>query len=107
MKDRTLLEAQFYWAFACLVLAGRRGPDEFHAEMMRRSCGAYPDAAEVESTVEEALRHLPTVLNQALTSKHRAPRPLTGWERHVLALSGRPVERTLEVVENALRRKKA
>jgi hypothetical protein len=105
MEDRNLLEAQFYWAFTCLVLAGRRGPEEFHAELTRRSGGSYPGPAEVGSIVEEALCHLPAVVNQALAKKCGARRPLSGWERHVLALSGRPVDMAFETVDGPQRSK--
>jgi hypothetical protein len=103
MEDRYLLEAQFYWAFSCLVLAGRRGPDDFHAELMRRSGGSYPNAAEVESIVEEALCLLPVVVNQAIAKKALVGRPLSGWERHVLALSGRPVDKPLDAADRERR----
>jgi len=90
--ERDHLEAQFWWAFSCLILAGRRTAEEFHAELLRRTAGLLPTAKEVEQIVDEAVVHLGDVLNSGLYS--RVPKHLaaTGWKRHVLALTMRPEE---------------
>jgi hypothetical protein len=90
MEDQNLLEAQFWWAFSCLAVVGRRDQVDFHAEVLRRNLGGCPDAAEVDSIVQEACGHLPSVLNRVETGDVSAPRLLSGWERHILALSTKP-----------------
>ena len=90
MEDENLLEAQFWWAFSCLAVAGRRDEADFYAEVSRRNSGGRPDAAEVDSIVQEACGHLASVLNRAETGDVSAPRSLSGWERHILALSRKP-----------------
>ena len=90
MQDKDLLEAQFCWAFSCLAVAGRRNEEDFHVEVVRRNSGFYPDVAEVDSIVLEACGHLPLVLNRAKTGSATARRVLSGWERHLLALSTQP-----------------
>jgi hypothetical protein len=89
MPDKDLLEAQFWWAFSCLAVAGRRNEEDFHVEVVRRNSGFYPDAVEVDLIVQEACCHLALVLNRAKTGAVTA-RPVSGWERHLLALSTRP-----------------
>jgi hypothetical protein len=44
---------------------------------------------EVDSIVQEARCHLAIVLNRAKTGDATAHRSLSGWERHLLALSTR------------------
>jgi hypothetical protein len=95
--DRDLLEAQFWWAFSCLALAGCRNAEHFHAELLRRSSGSYPEVEEVEAIVREACCHLAAVLNRALEGDARAQRAMNGWERHLLALSMRPGEMEVQV----------
>jgi hypothetical protein len=90
MQDKDLLEAQFWWAFSCLAVAGRRNEEDFHVEVVRRNSGFYPDVVEVDSIVVEACGHLPLVLNRAKTGSATARRVLSGWERHLLALSTQP-----------------
>lgn len=90
MQDRNVLEAQFWWAFSCLAVAGHRNENDFGAETMRRNTGLYPDGAEVDLIVREACCHLALVLNRADSGEATARRELNGWERHLLALSGRP-----------------
>jgi hypothetical protein len=90
MEERDHLEAQYWWAFSCLVLAGRRGPAEFHMELMRRTACSFPTPEEVEATVDEAVGYLSDVLNAGLYSQ--VPKKLfaSGWKRHLLALATRP-----------------
>ena len=91
MEDRNQLEAQFWWAFACLALAGRRESAEFHQELLRRQDGIYPSAQEVSRVLDEACCHLSTVLNSSLADPvWRQKRRLNGWQRHLLALTTRP-----------------
>jgi len=90
MQDKDLREAQFWWAFSCLAVAGRRNEEDFCAEVVLRNSGLYPDAAEVDSVVQEACCHLAPVLNRAKTGGATARRALSGWERHLLALSTLP-----------------
>jgi hypothetical protein len=92
MQDKDLLEAQFWWAFSCLAVAGRRNEEDFHAEVVRRYAGFHPDVAEVDSIMQEACRHLAPVLNRAKTGDATPRRALNGWERHLLVLSTRPVD---------------
>ena len=91
MQDKDLLEAQFWWAFSCLAVAGRRNEEDFCTEMARRNSAFHPDAVEVNSIVQEACCHLAVVLNRAKTGDATGRRVLmSGWERHLLALSARP-----------------
>jgi len=90
MPDKDLLEAQFWWAFSCLAVAGRRNEEDFHVEVVRRNSEFYPDAVEVDLIVQEACCHLALVLNRAKTGAVTARPVLSGWERHLLALSTRP-----------------
>jgi hypothetical protein len=90
MQGKDVLEAQFWWAFSCLAVAGRRNEEDFRAEVERRHSGLCPDAAEVESIVQEACCHLALVLNRAETGGATPRRVLSGWERHLLELSRRP-----------------
>ena len=92
MLDKDLLEGQFWWAFACLAVAGRRNEEDFHAEMVRRNSGFYPDAVEVDSIVQEACGRLALILNRAKTGGATPRRELSGWERHLVALSTRPAD---------------
>lgn len=90
MQDKNILEAQFWWAFSCLAVAGRRNEEDFHAEVVRRNSGLYPDAAAVNSIIQEACCHLAPVLNRAKTGDATPRRVLSGWDRHLLALSQQP-----------------
>jgi hypothetical protein len=90
MEQRNLWEAQYWWAFSCLVLAGRRTAQDFHAELVKRSSGTYPDPQNVEAVLDEALTHLSDVLNLALVPKAPKETQLSGWRRHVVALCTRP-----------------
>jgi hypothetical protein len=90
MEERDHLEAQYWWAFSCLVLAGRRGPAEFHAELMRRTACSFPTPEEVEAVVDEAVSCLGDVLNAGLYSEVPRKLSMTGWKRHLLALTMRP-----------------
>ena len=90
MQDKDLLEAQFWWAFACLAVAGRRNEEDFLVEVVRRNSGFYPDAVEVDTIVQEPCGGLALVLNRAKTGGATARRALSGWERHLVALSTRP-----------------
>ncbi len=90
MEDRIQLEAQFWWAFACLALAGRRQPEDFHAELLRRCADSSPTDEDVRRIVDEACCHLAVVLNATVNDAHRSQPRLSGWERHLLALSTRP-----------------
>jgi hypothetical protein len=67
MQDKYLLEAQSWWAFSCLAVAGLRNEEDFHAEVLRRNSGFYPDAVEVDSIVQEACCQLVLVLSRAKT----------------------------------------
>lgn len=84
MQDKDIQEAQFWWAFSCLAVAGRRNEEDFHKETVRRNSCIYPDAVEVDSIVQEACCHLSSVLNRAKTGNVTARRALSGWERHLL-----------------------
>jgi len=90
MQAKDILEAQFWWAFSCLAVAGRRNEEDFHAEVVRRNSEHYPDAAAVNSIVQEACSHLAPVLNRAETGNATPRRVLSGWDRHILALSQQP-----------------
>jgi hypothetical protein len=90
MQDKDRLEAQFWWAFSCLAVAGRRNEEDFRAEVVRRYSEFRPDPVEVDSIVQEACCHLALVLNRAKTGESTARRELSGWERHILTLSTRP-----------------
>jgi hypothetical protein len=90
MEERDHLEAQYWWAFSCLVLAGRRGPVEFHAELMRRTACSFPTPEEVEATVDEAVGYLSDVLNASLYSQVPKKPFTSGWKRHLLALATLP-----------------
>jgi hypothetical protein len=90
MPDKHLLEAQFWWAFSCLAVAGRRNEEDFQAELVRRNSGFYPDTVEINSIVQEACCHLVSVLNRADIGNVTPRRSLSGWERHILALSKEP-----------------
>ena len=92
MEDKSLLEAQFWWAFSCLAVAGRRNEADFHLEVERRNSGLCPEAAEVNAIVQEACCHLALVLNRARIVEGAACRALNGWDRHVLALTTRPTD---------------
>ncbi len=83
MQNNDLLEAQFWWAFSCLAVAGQRNEQDFHEEVLRRQEGLYPHAAEVDAIVKEACCHLALVLNRAKSGKAVARRELSGWERHL------------------------
>lgn len=90
MDERYQLEAQYWWAFSCLVLAGRRGSANFHDELLRRTSCAFPEAREVELIVEEAVTYLAEVLNAGLSETVPQRLSMTGWKKHLLALSARP-----------------
>ena len=87
IHDKNLLEAQFWWAFSCLAVAGRRNEEDFRAEVVGRTAEFYPDPVEVSSIVKEACCQLTSVLNRARTGNITTRRALSGWERHALALS--------------------
>jgi hypothetical protein len=88
--ERYLWEAQYWWAFSCLALAGRRNAADFHAELLRRNSGSYPTPQQVEAIVDEAVAHLAEILNASLMERQSRPLAANGWDRHVLALSTRP-----------------
>ncbi len=90
MGERYQWEAQYWWAFSCLVLAGRRNAADFHAELLRRNSESYPAPQEVENTMDEAVTHLAEVLNAALVERQSDPFVGNGWERHLFLLSTRP-----------------
>jgi hypothetical protein len=90
MQDKDCLEARFWWAFSCLAVAGRRSEEDFRAEVARRSAGFYPDAVGVDSILREACCDLALVPNPTEASDATGQRKLSGWERHLLALSARP-----------------
>lgn len=90
MNEKYQLEAQYWWAFSCLVLAGRRGPADFHDELLRRTSCSFPESKEVEEIVEEAIGYLAEVLNTGLSETVPQKLSMTGWKRHLLALSSRP-----------------
>ncbi len=94
MEERDHLEAQYWWAFSCLALAGRRGPAEFHAELMRRTACCFPTPEEVEGMVNEAVGYLGDVLNAGLYREVPKKLSMTGWKRHVLALATPPGKAT-------------
>jgi hypothetical protein len=96
MEERDQLEAQYWWAFSCLVLAGRRGPAEFHEELMRRTACSFPTAEEVEALVDEAVGYLGDVLNAGLYRDIPKTLSMTGWKRHLLALATRPEHATAD-----------
>jgi len=88
MEDRNQLEAQYWWAFACLALAGGRESGEFHEELVRRQAGEYPSPQEVDQIVNEASCQLSIVLNASLSDPaQREKRRVNGWQRHLLALA--------------------
>lgn len=90
-KEQAERESQFWWAFSCLVLAGRRGAVEFHTETLRRGSGSYATEDEAEKIVDEAVSHLADVFNAALGSRTtNNGGGESGWKRHVLALTMRP-----------------
>ena len=90
VNEKYQLEAQYWWAFSCLVLAGRRGPAEFHDELLRRTSCSFPGSREVEEIVEEAICYLAEVLNSGLSETVPQKLSMTGWKRHLLALSSPP-----------------
>jgi hypothetical protein len=90
MENRDQLEAQFWWAFSCLALTGRRQAEELYAELLRRRAGSYPTTEEVNSIVDEACCYLSVILNSTLINKGPDQSSLSGWERHLLALAKRP-----------------
>jgi hypothetical protein len=89
-EEKHQREAQYWWAFACLVLAGRRGAADFHAELLRRSAGSYPNTQQVHGVLDEAIGHLAEVLNTALAERQGQTLTVSGWQRHLLALSTTP-----------------
>jgi hypothetical protein len=95
MEERDHLEAQFWWAFSCLALAGRRGPAEFHTELMRRTACSFPTPEEVEAVVDEAVGYLGDVLNAGLYREVPKTLSMTGWKRHLLALATHPEDATV------------
>jgi hypothetical protein len=90
MEDQQKLEAQYWWAFSCLVLAGRRGPAEFHDELLRRTSCSFPTSEEVAKIMDEAICYLSDVLNSGLHQKVPPKLSMTGWRRHLLALATPP-----------------
>lgn len=90
MEEKEQLEAQYWWAFSCLVLAGRRGSADFHDELLRRTACSFPTAKEVEGILDEAVCHLGEVLNSGLSENVPQRLSLSGWKRHLLALSSPP-----------------
>ena len=90
MEEKAQWEAQYWWAFSCLVLAGRRTAADFHSELLRRSSGMYPTPEQVEAIVDEAIGHLGDVFNAALADQVRKEQGENGWKRHVLALTMKP-----------------
>lgn len=89
-QERFLWEAQYWWAFSCLALAGRRKAADFHRELMQRNAGVYPTQEQADSLVDEALTFIAEVLNSAVAEQQANPVPASGWERHLLALSTKP-----------------
>jgi len=87
MEEKRQLEAEYWWAFSCLVLAGRRGPADFHEQLLRRTCCTFPTAQEVEEIVDEAICYLGEVLNSGLSQDVPRGLSMTGWKRHLLALA--------------------
>jgi hypothetical protein len=75
MEITSQLEAQFWWAFACLTLAGRRSAEQFDEETSRRLGGSFASESEVNSIMDEAFQHLADVLNSSLASKEQRMRP--------------------------------
>lgn len=92
-------EAQYWWAFSCLVLAGRRNAVDFHAELIRRSTGSYPTAEQVETIVDEALSHVAYVFNSALVGQTSREGSASGWRKHVLALAMNPEDAKTEAAD--------
>ena len=90
MEDRNKLEAQYWWAFACLALAGQRKVEDFHAELLSRCAGSYPTGDKVNSIMDEACCFLSVVLNAYMSETDSQGPRLSGWHRHLLALSRRP-----------------
>ncbi|HUJ29820.1 MAG TPA: hypothetical protein VLY23_00965 [Candidatus Acidoferrum sp.] len=90
-EQQDYLEAQYWWAFSCLALAGQRTAAEFHVELLHRTAGKFPTAEEVEAILDEAVANLGDVLNAGLHSQASRP-AVTGWKKHLLALSMRPEE---------------
>jgi len=74
MDITSKLEAQFWWAFTCLTLAGRRNADQFNQETMRRIAGSFATESEVNSILDEAYQHLASVLNMTLASPEQSGR---------------------------------
>lgn len=91
-NEHDILEAQFWWAFSCLAVAGLRNEENFHAEVVRRYSDTFPSEEEVDAIVKEACCHLATVLNRAKSGDTKPKREPNGWERHLIALSMRPVD---------------
>jgi|SRR5215469_11116138 len=89
-EEKFVWEAQYWWAFSCLVLAGRRNAADFHGELLRRGADSYPTPEQVESIVDEAVTFLAKVLNVALSERQSHPVAASGWEKHLLALSTGP-----------------
>lgn len=92
-------EAQYWWAFSCLALVGRRSPGDFHNELLRRSTGNYPTTDQVESIVDEAMSHLADVFNAALMGRLSPAQSTSGWRRHVLALAMTPESAKTEATD--------
>jgi hypothetical protein len=93
MAENQHLEAQYWWAFSCLALAGRRGPADFHDQLLRRTCCTFPTQQEVEAIVNEAVCYLSEVLNSGLSQTVPQRLSMTGWKRHLLALASPPERR--------------
>jgi len=85
-EDKFFWEAQYWWAFSCLALAGQRNAADFQAQLLQRSADSYPAPEQVESIVDEALTFLAEVLNAALRERQARP-AASGWEKHLRALS--------------------
>ena len=86
-EDKFFWEAQYWWAFSCLALAGRRNGADFQAQLFQRSADSYPAPEQVESIVDEALTFLAEVLNAALRERQAGSTGASGWEKHLRALS--------------------
>jgi hypothetical protein len=93
MEERDHLEAQYWWAFSCLVLAGRRSAADFHDELLRRTSCSFPTPDEVDKAVDEAVCYMGEVLNSGLAQNVPREVSLTGWKRHLLALASPPESR--------------
>jgi len=90
MEERNHLEAQYWWAFSCLALAGQRRVEEFHMELLNRCAGRYPTHDEVNSIMDEACCFLSLVLNSSMAESDQQQSRPNGWKRHLVALSRRP-----------------